>query len=427
MHSFFQRIKFSFYYSSAFKLRNKLCIGGILLSFLLVAMGGIFIDSWELAQLNKINTFPKNTLLVRGINMFEDKFWLTSKVPPNDINVYYNPINGWTMMRENKDYENNAEDKLNINLVVGDINFRENFPLLVNDSMLQTMHPIILKDMAHNQGPALYISYATAYRLFGGPVNALNRSIVIDFYADGEKLLPYVAHIAFTIGGVFSNSIRDEEAFIQEKQNGFIPMEIVYTDMQSYKQYIEPQLNNISALDINAWIIKGDIKCTDEIKTRLKSNKAISVYSFEDMLNDTYIQSSGLRNIQLLITVILLAFAGANMINIVSFSIKERSKEIAVRRILGATKKQIMVQVCMEMLLLSLIGSIFGALISIAASYIIYIAFYTHLRTAIDLVIRYETLFSTTLIVIASTVIFSILPAAIAASTPLTDALHEDL
>jgi hypothetical protein len=36
-------------------------------------------------------------------------------------------------------------------------------------------------------------------------------------------------------------------------------------------------------------------------------------------------------------------------------------------------------------------------------------------------------LFSTTLIVIASTVIFSILPAAIAASTPLTDALHEDL
>jgi putative ABC transport system permease protein len=71
------------------------------------------------------------------------------------------------------------------------------------------------------------------------------------------------------------------------------------------------------------------------------------------------------------IAAISLLVGGVGILAIMLISIKERLKEIGLRRALGARKKDILLQFLIEALVLSLAGGIIGALIGVAGSLIV--------------------------------------------------------
>ena len=93
---------------------------------------------------------------------------------------------------------------------------------------------------------------------------------------------------------------------------------------------------------------------------------------FEIVSNDSLINQ--FRSITLairsgagIISSIALLAAGVGIMNIMLVSVTERTKEIGIRRAIGAKKRNIMVQFIMEAVVLSELGGIIGILLGILA------------------------------------------------------------
>ena len=88
----------------------------------------------------------------------------------------------------------------------------------------------------------------------------------------------------------------------------------------------------------------------------------------QDMLTDLYGQlTSGLFAIVFIIGGISLLVGGIGIMNIMLVSVTERTREIGIRKAIGAKRKNILIQFLIEALLISSIGGLIGLVIGYAA------------------------------------------------------------
>ena len=87
-------------------------------------------------------------------------------------------------------------------------------------------------------------------------------------------------------------------------------------------------------------------------------NSASLIDTFNDM-------SKNLRIGTILISFISLGVAGVGIMNIMLVSVTERTKEIGIRKALGARRRNILLQFLIEAVMLSLIGGIFGVIVGV--------------------------------------------------------------
>jgi putative ABC transport system permease protein len=97
-----------------------------------------------------------------------------------------------------------------------------------------------------------------------------------------------------------------------------------------------------------------------------------SVVEQKEILNAVTSIFGVLNNLLVMIGAISLIVGGIGIMNIMYVSVVERTKEIGIRRAIGATKKDILLQFLTESVLLSLLGGFGGVLFSYIVTVIIY-------------------------------------------------------
>ncbi|EOH98472.1 hypothetical protein UAW_01068 [Enterococcus haemoperoxidus ATCC BAA-382] len=197
----------------------------------------------------------------------------------------------------------------------------------------------------------------------------LNKVVVIDevlaqkLYGDPEKAVGKgfeIMNELFTVVGVVASSNGTLSA---ENQSA-----LAHFPIKSYDHYFKkPESQSILNLEIDAGENKDNV--TREVLKQLNftgSLRNVGEY-------DTYNPKSGidqmgsiLDNLTLFISAVAgisLFIAGVGVMNMMYISVSERTKEIGIRRALGATEKDIRKQFLAEGLTLTLIGGLIGYLL----------------------------------------------------------------
>jgi putative ABC transport system permease protein len=130
--------------------------------------------------------------------------------------------------------------------------------------------------------------------------------------------------------------------------------------------------NQVTLQAINADVMKeAGEKATNLLNTAHNTDESYKVFNMEEM-------AAGIGQITTIMTLIIGSIAGISLVvggigvmNIMLVSVTERTKEIGIRKALGATKRQILTQFLIESVTLTLIGGIIGIIIGAVAANIV--------------------------------------------------------
>ncbi len=172
----------------------------------------------------------------------------------------------------------------------------------------------------------------------------------------------------FEVVGIMED--RDSSSFITT-QDDYVGVEVPES---SYTSYFDTDKNALLiGLSKNAdpKIVKKEIEKTLE---KYGSVKNMGSYTSQDLAAQVGQIRTILAGITLLVSTIggiSLFISGIGVMNMIYISVSERTKEIGVRRAMGSTKNNIMLQFLLEGITLTLIGGTIGYLFGMMIGYLV--------------------------------------------------------
>ncbi len=210
----------------------------------------------------------------------------------------------------------------------------------------------------------LVIDNLTAKDLFGSADKAIGNEMS---FAVGRKNSP----ISYKIVGVFKNPL---EELIKVMGGRRIPR-FMRTPLNTYDKVYDLSkggYNSIIVESKNPENLAADMKNANAILEDITGVKGL--YQVETMSNAAASFDNILSTLNLFITFVAgisLFVGGIGVMNIMLVSVIERTKEIGIRKAIGATNKNILIQFLMESVILTGIGGIAGVLIGITLALVI--------------------------------------------------------
>jgi putative ABC transport system permease protein len=135
------------------------------------------------------------------------------------------------------------------------------------------------------------------------------------------------------------------------KRNRSINITVMSKDKESYEDLIE--------------LAEGYFRTIRRVPPSEESN--FSIFSNESVLTQINDITAGVRIGSIVVAAIALLAAGVGIMNIMLVSVTERTKEIGIRKAIGAKKINILIQFIFEAITLSLIGGIVGIVVGVVA------------------------------------------------------------
>lgn len=168
------------------------------------------------------------------------------------------------------------------------------------------------------------------------------------------------------------------------KKRGQIAFQNYDDQIVSPLSFVQKQVANVSHLSSIRMRIEGlnNIEQSlEEVRLTLRERRNIvdpedddfSVRSFQDAINLVTTITNALRYFLAAMAALSLLVGGIGIMNIMLVSVVERTKEIGLRKAIGANNWQIMRQFLLEAVFLTLIGGLIGLGLGIFISFLVYL------------------------------------------------------
>ncbi|KXK09130.1 MAG: putative ABC transporter permease YknZ [Microgenomates bacterium OLB22] len=207
------------------------------------------------------------------------------------------------------------------------------------------MEVYLLLEKLKKKSRSIVIGNALATALFTLPEKAVGRTITLD-----DQRFRVMGVLKKIGGGGFGGPNFDSFAYI--------PYTAAYTfnpDKTFFTIYIKARSEDT---------LKQTQREAEMMLGRRYDEDDFSVIEQTEILNAVNSIFSALNSVLVVIGAISLIVGGIGIMNIMYVSVVERTKEIGIRRALGATKQDILQQFLVESVMLSLLGGVGGLIIS---------------------------------------------------------------
>jgi putative ABC transport system permease protein len=218
----------------------------------------------------------------------------------------------------------------------------------------------------------VYDLHLTSGRMYTADENTLRANVVVLGHDAAEDLFEREAPLGkevniegelFTVIGVLDKQKRAFGSGKNPNDNS------AYMPLSTFNK-LHPEIKDI-------WIgakyddIKNKAVVEDEIRELLRRRRKVHVQqddNFEIFSPDSITRlwnqiTSGLFGFMIAVSSVGLMVGGVGVMNIMLVSVTERTREIGVRKALGATKKNILLQFTLEAMTLCALGGVIGVLI----------------------------------------------------------------
>jgi putative ABC transport system permease protein len=223
----------------------------------------------------------------------------------------------------------------------------------------------------------------------------------------------------YTIVGLREN-MNELYSFLTEGLDYTAQVEMPYTAMAADFDYNIEDFYSLMLFDEQETLSESLNKAQNIISNahNLRGTSAISAFSLADLSDELNQVLGYARSFLLLVSVISLIVGGIGVMNIMLVSVTERTREIGIRKSIGASTGAILTQFLAEAAILTLLGGIVGIILGIGMAYIICSAI------GFDVIITPQSVIGAAIFSVLIGIFFGIYPARKAAKMRPIDALR---
>lgn len=195
--------------------------------------------------------------------------------------------------------------------------------------------------------------------------NGLRRKLFSEAPAVGEEVR--IGGLSFTVVGVLRKKVAMSNYFGLDDQNAFIPYTAMGT-LQSIRF-----LSVLVVQPVNPALEEQALRQVREVLARNhrfnpEDERALLVSSWRENARIIDAVTFGMQVFLVVMGALTLSIGGVGLMNVMLVAVTERTREIGIRKALGARRRQIRTQFLLEALFISLLGGLLGyALAQLAA------------------------------------------------------------
>jgi putative ABC transport system permease protein len=170
-----------------------------------------------------------------------------------------------------------------------------------------------------------------------------------------------ISGIPFTVVGVFRQSVDDMGMSEIQDQTILVPYSVAryFTGTENVKQIYF----SMSSMDE---VTEAASEIKRIIQARHRPGSVYSVQTLKEVLATAARVADILTAVLFLVSAVTLMVGGVGIMNIMLANVRARTREIGIRKALGATYREIKLQFLAEAVIISLIGGIVGILVGLA-------------------------------------------------------------
>jgi len=163
----------------------------------------------------------------------------------------------------------------------------------------------------------------------------------------------------------------------------------------------------------------------DVLRSRHRAEASYNVQNQASILETANNISLAMTIVLLLIAALALVISGIGIMNIMLVSVTERTREIGIRKAIGARQKEILYQFLLEAVLISGVGALVGIAIAVAIPFLIeFLVQFLPVPGGITIPISWISVVLAFVVSSATGILFGYLPAKTAAALQPVESLH---